>query len=145
MFNIEVFDTCQMSFWLSSFFSFPFFWALHRGMLCKVSPFTVKSSPKGACHKIQWLQFANRNIVGFQSWHSSIHFQIPITPAISTLQLRLGIDYNFGLVSTTICEHGFPKHNWVKSDRKSPLKLETMNALMQVSLCDLPIGIYGLG
>jgi hypothetical protein len=57
-------------------------------VLCK-----VEASPKMACRKIQWLQFANRNIVGFQSWHSIRHFQIPITLATSTrhwLQLRLG-------------------------------------------------------
>ena len=105
----------------------------------KFPPFTVKASPKTACHKIQWLQFANRNIVGLQSWHSSRHFQIPITLAISTLQLRLGIDCNFGLASTAICECGFSKQNWVKSDRKSRLKLETLDALMRVSLCGLPM------
>ena len=64
------------------------------------------------------------------------HFQIPIF-----LQFRL---CNFGLANTTICEHGFSKDNCMKSHRKSWLKLETLNALMQVSLCRLPID-YGLG
>ena len=99
--------------------------ALHKNVLCK-----VKTFPKIACHKIQWLQFANKDVVGLQSWHSSRHFQILITLAISTLQLRLGTDYNFGLASTTTCEHGFSKHNWVKSDRRSRLKLETLDTLM---------------
>ena len=31
----------------------------------------------------------------------------------------------------------FFKHNWVKSDRRSRLKLETLDALMRVSLCSL--------
>ena len=100
-------------------------------------PFTVKASPKSVCHKMQWLQFANRNTTGLQSWHSSKHFQIPITLAISTLQLRLNIDCNFGLASTTICERGFSKQSGVKSDRSSRLKLETLDALMQVSLYGL--------
>ena len=100
---------------------------------------TMKASSKFVCHKIQWLQFANKNCVGRKSWHSSRHFQIPITLAILTLQLRLRIDYNFGLANTTICERGFSKHNWVKSGRKSRLKLETLDALIWVSLCGLPM------
>ena len=59
--------------------------------------FIMKTSSKIACHKI--LHFPNKNIVGLQSWHSSRHFQIPITPAISILQLRLGTNYNFGLAT----------------------------------------------
>ena len=100
---------------------------------------TMKASPKIASHKIQWLQSANWNIARLQSWHSIKHFQIQITPAISTLQLCLGIDCNYGLASTTICEHGFSKQNWVKSDRKSRWKVETLDALMRVPLCDLPM------
>ena len=66
-------------------------------MLCKLPPFTVKASLNIVCHKTQWLQFVNRNIVGLQSWHSGIHFQIPTTPAISTLQLRPGVhNYIYG-------------------------------------------------
>ena len=38
-----------------------------------------------------------------------------------------------------MCEHGFSKQNWVKSDRRSRLKLETLDALMRVSLCGLPM------
>ena len=90
VFNVEAFNTCQMPFWPSKKL---FVLALHKNVLCKFSLVTMKVSPKTACHKTQWLQFANGNIVGFQSWHSSRHFQIPITPAISTqhrLQLRLG-------------------------------------------------------
>jgi hypothetical protein len=77
----------------------------------KFSPFTMKASLRTAYHKIQWQQFANKNIIGFQSWHSSINFQIPITLAISTLQLRVDTTYNFSLASTTICERGFSKQN----------------------------------
>ena len=73
----------------------------------KCLPFVVKASPRTAHHKIQWLQFVIRNIVGLQSWHSSIHFQIPITPATSTVQLRLGTNCSFGLAITTVCERGF--------------------------------------
>jgi hypothetical protein len=134
-----------MPFWpSSSFLFFSFFLgggALHKNVLCKVSPFIVKASPTIAYHKIQWLQCANRNIDGLQYWHSSIHFRIPITSAILTLQLRLGTDYNFGLASIAICEHGFPKKSWVKSDCGSRLKLETLDALMRVSDGKLWIGL----
>ena len=105
----------------------------------KFPPFTVKASAKTACHKIQWLQFVGRNIAGLQSGHSRRHIQIPITLANLTLQLWLGINCNFGLASTTIRERGFPKYNWVKSDRRTRLKLETLDALMWVSLCGLPM------
>ena len=153
---------------------------------------TAKASQKITYHTIHWLQFAQWKIGGFQSWHSNIHFQIPITPAILTLHLRVDTACNFGLAlwesalwestlqrwlstttlalqylynrhctkyvrlqnpttiklwqwilvipaSTTICKCGFSKHNWVKSDRKSWLKLETLDALMRVSLCSLPM------
>jgi hypothetical protein len=70
--------------------------ALHKNVLCK-----VKASPNIAYRKIQWLQFANRNIIGLQSWHSSRCFQISIILAILNLQLRLGTYCNFGLASTT--------------------------------------------
>ncbi len=53
------------------------------------------------------------------------------------MQRRLGTDCNFGLTNTTICECGFSKQNWVKSDRKSRLKLKTLDALL--SLCGLPM------
>jgi hypothetical protein len=59
-----------------------------------------------------------------------IHFQIPITPTILTLQLQLDTDCNSGLANTTICEHGFFKHNWVKSAHRSRLKLETLDAFI---------------
>ena len=42
---------------------------------------------------------------------------------------------------TTICECGFSKHNWVKSDHWSRLKLETLDAFMRVSLCGVPMKI----
>ena len=107
------------------------FWG-HFIKMCfvKFPPFTVKASQKIACYKIQWLKFVNRNIAGLQSWHSSINFQISITLAISTMQLRLSTDCNFGLISTTICECGFSKHKRVKSACRSRLKLETLDALM---------------
>ena len=116
----------------------------HFTKMCfaKFPPFTMKASPKISYHKIKWPQFANRNIVGLQFWHSSRHFQIPITPPISTLQLRLGTDYNFGLASTTICEREFSKQNWVKSDLINRLILETLDALMRVSLCTLQWKIW---
>jgi len=118
-----------------------YFWGVlgHFTKMCfaKFPSFRVKAFPRTACHKIHWLQFAYRDIGRLQSWHFSKHFQIPITPKILTLQLWLGTDCNFGLASTTICERGFSKQNWVKSDRKSRLKLETFDALMRVSLCGL--------
>ena len=153
VFNIEVFNTCQMSFWLSFFeedayslfrkchplrwpkchllgFRYFFFFLtfylfmLNFTKMCyaKFPPIIVKASPKIVCHKIQWLHFANKHIVGLQSWHSSRHFQTPITPAILTPQLQHDTDCNSGLASTTICERGFSKQDWVKSDVISPLK-----------------------
>ena len=79
------------------------------------------------------------NHSGLLSWHSSTHFQIPITRAISTMQLRLGTYCNFGLASTTICDVDFPNYKWVNNDCRSRLKLETLDALMRVSLYDLPM------
>jgi hypothetical protein len=60
----------------------------HFTKMCstKFSPITMKASPKIACHKIQWLQLENKNIIRLQSWHSSKHFQIPIIPTILTLE-----------------------------------------------------------
>ena len=110
VFNIEVFNACQMPFGLSKKFFFFGFWG-HFTKTCsaKFPPFTVKASPKSAFHKIQWLQFVNRNMVGVQSRHSSIHFQIIITPVILTMEFQHGTVYNFDLASTTICECGFSK------------------------------------
>ena len=121
-------------------FFFVLFWG-HFTKMCfaKFPPFTMKTSPKTACHKIQWVRFVNRKIAGLQCRYSSIHFQIPILVAISALQLQLGTDCNFSLASTTIFERGFSKHNWLTSDRKNRLKLETFDALMRVSICDLPM------
>ena len=141
MFNIEVFNSCQMPFYYFIFLLFSFFLFGHFTQMCfaKFPPFTVKASPKIACHKILWLQFASRNIAGLQSWHSSKFFQIPINLAILTLQLWLGTDYNFDFASIAIWERGFSKQNRVKSDRRSRLKLETLNALKRVSMCGLLI------
>ena len=36
--------------------------------------------------------------------------------------------------STAICERGFSKQNWVKSERRSRLNLKTLDALMRASL-----------
>ena len=57
------------------------------------------------------------------------------------MQLRLGTNYNFGLESTIICERGFSKWDRVKSDRRSQLKLETLDASMRVSLHGPPMEI----
>ena len=96
---IGVFNTCQMPFSPSNFYFG------HFTNMCstKVLPFTVKASPKFACHKIQWLQFANRNIVGLQFWHSSNHFQIPMIScnfdsaltATSAWQAQLYVNVDF--------------------------------------------------
>ena len=131
MFNIEVFNACQMPFWPSQNAIFCF-----GGTSQKCAR---QTSPITAWHNIHWLQFVTRNIVGLQSWHSNRHFQFSITLAISIVQLWLGNDCNFSLASTTTYEREFSKHNWVKSDRRSQLKLETLNALMRVSLCGLPL------
>ena len=89
------------------------FWGHFTKMCCtKFPPFTMKASLKTACHKIQWVQFVNRNTVGLQSWHSSRHFQILVTPTILTLQLRVNTNYNFCLANTTICARGFSKCNY---------------------------------
>ena len=58
------------------------------------------------------------------------------------MQLQLGTDYNFSLASTSKCERGFSKHNWVKSDRIIQVELETLNTLMRVSLYTLPMKIW---
>jgi hypothetical protein len=69
---------------------------VHRALLkpnIRASQCSILKFPKIACHKIQWLQFANKNIVGLQFWPPSRHFQIPITLVIPTWhwpQLRLG-------------------------------------------------------
>ena len=138
LFNIEVLNACQMPFWSPKKFFLFVGGQFTKLCFAKFPPFIVKASPKTACHKIQWLQFVNRNIARLQSWHSSRHFQNPITPTISTQQLWLRTDYNFGLASTTICEHGFSKQIWMKSDHKCRLKLEILDAFMWVSLCGLP-------
>ena len=36
--------------------------------------------------------------------------------------------------STDVCEHCFLKHNWFKSERRTRLNLDTLDALMRVSL-----------
>ena len=41
------------------------------------------ANSKVACHKIQGLQFPNKNVAGLRSWHSSKHFQNPTTPIIT--------------------------------------------------------------
>ena len=122
-------------------FHFLFFWALHKNAFYKVSTNQSEGLSQNCLSQNTMATICYKNIVGLQFWHSSIHFQIPINPTISTLHLRLVFDYNFGLASTTICEHGFSKQNWVKSDHKSRLKvLETLDALMQASLCSLLMG-----
>ena len=85
VFNVEVFNTCQVSFWLSN--KAPLFGGGNFTKMChaKFPPVTLKASPKIACHKIQWLQFANRNIARLRSRHSGKHSQNPITTAISTM------------------------------------------------------------
>ena len=92
MFNIEVFNACQMPIWsLSIFFCFLYWGHFTKMCSAKFSPCTVEASPKIACHKIQ--HFVNSNLVGLQSWHSSRHFQIPITLAISSRHwLQLWLD-----------------------------------------------------
>lgn len=62
VFNMEVFNNSQMSFWLSkkSFF----FKHFTKMFFAKFSPIAVEAFPKIGGHKIQFLQCANRNIVG---------------------------------------------------------------------------------
>jgi hypothetical protein len=137
VFNIEVFNICQMPFWPSKKF---FLWGvLHKNVLCTISTLH-KASQEIAYQKIQCLHFANKNIVGLQSRYSSIlSFQISISFVILIMQLQLNTNCNFGSASTSICEHGFSKHNWVKSDRIRQMKLATLDALVRVSLCNLPM------
>ena len=83
----------------------------------KFPPFTVKASLETACDKIHWLKFVNRNMAGLQSWYSSRHFQIPITPATSTwhwLHLRLG-KHNYmwtWIFQTELGEEWSHKFDW---------------------------------
>ena len=110
-------------FYFSIFQNLDFF-SFTKMCYAKFPPIIVKASPQIVYHKIQWLHFANKNIVGLQSWHSSRHFQIPVTRAISPLQLQHDTDCNSGLASTTICERGFSTQDWMKSDGISPLNLK---------------------
>ena len=41
--------------------------------------------------------------------------------------------------STVVCERGFSKQNWVKSERRTCLNLDTLDALMRVSLNSLGV------
>jgi hypothetical protein len=41
--------------------------------------------------------------------------------------------------STVVCERGFSKQNWVKSKRRICLNLDTLDALMRVSLNSLGV------
>ena len=41
--------------------------------------------------------------------------------------------------STSICERGFSKQNWVKSERRSRLNLKTLDALMRAFLNGLEV------
>jgi len=41
--------------------------------------------------------------------------------------------------STVVCERGFSKQNWVKSERRTRLNLDTLDALMRVSLNGLGV------
>jgi hypothetical protein len=41
--------------------------------------------------------------------------------------------------STAVCERGFSKQNWVKSERRTRLNLETLDALMRASLNGLEV------
>ena len=41
--------------------------------------------------------------------------------------------------STNVCERGFSKQFWVKSERRTCLNLDTLDALMRVSLNNLGV------
>jgi hypothetical protein len=47
-------------------------------------------------------------------------------------------------ISTTICEGGFSKQNWMKNDLKSKLRLKTLDPLRQSSMCKNEIHSEGL-
>ena len=116
-----------------------FFWggALHKNVLCKVctshneglSKKCMSQNTMTAMCKLKhgwtpilalWQTLPNSN--------NSCNFNYA-TSTRHWLQLQLG--------NTTICKHGFFNHNWVKSDRKSQLKPQTLDALMRVSLCSI--------
>ena len=62
------------------------------------------------------------------------------------MQLRLSTDSNFRLASTTTWERGFSKHNCMKSDRSSRVKLETLDAFIDANVIGQSSdGKYGLG
>ena len=82
----------------------------HFTWLCvaKIPPVMMKVSPlKLLVTQYNGYNLQNRHIGELQSWHSSRHFRIPIAPAISTLQLRLGTlgqrsSLNCGAVQTEV-------------------------------------------
>ena len=41
--------------------------------------------------------------------------------------------------STVVCKRGFSKQNWIKSERKTCLNIDTLDALMRVSLNSLEV------
>ena len=102
VFNIEVFNTCQMSFWPSYIYKFFLIIVGQFTKMCsaKFPLVIVKASSKNACHKISWLQCANWTRVGLKSWHSSRHFQIPnnscnFNSATSAWQAQLYANMDF--------------------------------------------------
>ena len=42
-------------------------------------------------------------------------------------------------ISTVVCECDFSKHNWVKSENRTCLNLDTLDALMRASLNSLGV------
>jgi hypothetical protein len=56
-------------------------------------------------------------------------------PGLSSLWRRVTVIP----VSTTICERGFSKQNLIKSNLRTILKLETLDALMCISCANIPV------
>ena len=89
------------------------FWHFTKMCYANFPPFTVKASPKIAYHKIQWLQFANKNIARLQSWHSSQHFQIPITHVIWLCNFDLALTATLAWQAQLYLNMDFPnKIGW---------------------------------
>ena len=96
----------------------------------KFPPFTMKASPNIACQKIQRLQLLNRNIVAILALqqtlpnsNNSCNFDLALT-ATSALQAQLYVNVDF------------PNRIGSRVITKSRLKLETLDALTQVSFCE---------
>ena len=103
--------------------SFLFFGHFTKMCSAKFPPIIWRPLQKHACHKVQWLQFANRTTNGLQSWHSSIHFQIQITLAIQLCNFDSALTATSAWQALKGCKKKVWNF-WVKSDYFETLHIE---------------------